>query len=194
MRAAAWALTLRSFALYCVATAVIGVYNAFGLQYRFAAAEVAAPAVQGQAISLVLAGGLVGGVVGPESARHGPISSPRHLSADSSCSSLSHSRSCRAVARACAEAHARRALGQGACRRSCANRCSSSQCCREVSATASNLLMTATPIAMHFCSHPFGAVATVIRMARDWHVCAGFFTGSLIKRHGVLRSSWRVFC
>src|ERR1700740_2324964 len=34
------ALWLHSFALYCLATAVIGVYNAIGLQYRFAAAEV----------------------------------------------------------------------------------------------------------------------------------------------------------
>jgi len=35
------ALWLASFPLYCVATAVVGVYNAVGLQYRFAAAEVA---------------------------------------------------------------------------------------------------------------------------------------------------------
>src|SRR4029453_4108755 len=35
------ALHLRSFPLYCLATAVIGIYNAVGLQYRFAAAEVA---------------------------------------------------------------------------------------------------------------------------------------------------------
>ena len=49
-----------------------------------------------------------------------------------------------------------------------------------------NLLMTATPIAMDFCSHPFGAAAIVIQ----WHVVGmyapGFFTGSLIKRFGVL--------
>ena len=33
-----------SFPLYCFGTAIVGVYTAFGLQYRFAAAEVAAPA------------------------------------------------------------------------------------------------------------------------------------------------------
>src|SRR5512147_1725704 len=38
------ALYVSSFALFCVATAIIGVYNAIGLQYRFAAAEIAAPA------------------------------------------------------------------------------------------------------------------------------------------------------
>jgi MFS family permease len=49
-----------------------------------------------------------------------------------------------------------------------------------------NLLMTATPIAMSFCSHPFGAAAMVIQ----WHVVGmyapGFVTGSLIRRFGVL--------
>ena len=37
-----------SFALYCVATAIIGIYNAVGLQYRFAAAEVASTADKAQ--------------------------------------------------------------------------------------------------------------------------------------------------
>jgi MFS family permease len=49
-----------------------------------------------------------------------------------------------------------------------------------------NLLMTATPIAMNFCGHPFGAMALVI----EWHVVAmfapGFVTGSLIRRFGTL--------
>jgi len=50
-----------------------------------------------------------------------------------------------------------------------------------------NLLMTATPIAMDFCGHPFSAAAWVI----EWHVVGmflpGFFTGSLIRRFGTLR-------
>ena len=50
-----------------------------------------------------------------------------------------------------------------------------------------NLLMTATPLAMSFCGHPFSAAAFVI----EWHVVGmyapGFFTGSLIKRFGTLR-------
>ena len=46
--------------------AIIGIYNAVGLQYRFAAAEVAAPGDRARAISLVLAGGVVGGLVGPQ--------------------------------------------------------------------------------------------------------------------------------
>jgi len=49
-----------------------------------------------------------------------------------------------------------------------------------------NLLMTATPIAMNLCSHPFAAAAWVI----EWHVVGmyapGFVTGTLIRRYGVL--------
>src|SRR5207247_4788746 len=49
-----------------------------------------------------------------------------------------------------------------------------------------NLLMTATPIAMSFCNHPFSAAAFVI----EWHVVGmyapGFVTGTLIKRFGIL--------
>jgi len=50
-----------------------------------------------------------------------------------------------------------------------------------------NLLMTATPLAMGICGHPYSAAATVI----GWHVIGmfgpSFFTGSLVKRFGVLQ-------
>ena len=39
------------------------------MQYRFAAAEVAAPEFKAKAISLVLAGGIAGGFLGPEASR-----------------------------------------------------------------------------------------------------------------------------
>ena len=49
-----------------------------------------------------------------------------------------------------------------------------------------NLLMTATPLAMSACQHPFSAAALVIQ----WHVIGmyapSFFTGALIKRFGVV--------
>jgi MFS family permease len=50
-----------------------------------------------------------------------------------------------------------------------------------------NLLMTATPLAMGVCGHPYSAAATVI----SWHIIGmfgtSFFTGNLIKRFGVLQ-------
>src|SRR5258708_37817663 len=49
------------------------------------------------------------------------------------------------------------------------------------------LLMTATPLAMGFCGHPYASAASVIAA----HVIAmfgpSFFTGSLIKRFGILQ-------
>ena len=54
-----------SFALLCASTALIGANGAFVNQYRFAAAESADEARAGRAVSLVLAGGVVAGLLGP---------------------------------------------------------------------------------------------------------------------------------
>ena len=49
-----------------------------------------------------------------------------------------------------------------------------------------SLLMTATPLAMNFCGHSYDSTAFIIQ----WHVIGmfapSFFTGTLIKRFGVL--------
>ncbi|HEX6528439.1 MAG TPA: MFS transporter, partial [Burkholderiales bacterium] len=58
------AIWLQSFWLLCAGTMVWGVYNAYGQYYRFAAADVATGDFKATAISLVLAGGLVGGILG----------------------------------------------------------------------------------------------------------------------------------
>lgn len=62
---AAWAAWIGRFELLILATMVAGYYNANGQLYRFAAAELVTPDWREQAISLVLAGGLLGGIVGP---------------------------------------------------------------------------------------------------------------------------------
>jgi MFS family permease len=58
--------------------------------------------------------------------------------------------------------------------------------CGVVSYGVMNLLMTATPLAMVACEHPFSAAAFVIQ----WHLVAmfapSFVTGSIIKRIGLL--------
>jgi hypothetical protein len=59
---AAWS---RNFWLLCARTVVAGYYSANGQLYRFAAAELAPPAYREKAVSLVLAGGLIGAVIGP---------------------------------------------------------------------------------------------------------------------------------
>src|SRR6266850_434993 len=63
------AIWTHSFWLLCFGTLVWGVYNAYGQYYRFAAADVAEASFKATAISLVLAGGLVGGILGPSLSR-----------------------------------------------------------------------------------------------------------------------------
>ena len=183
------AISRGSFVLYCVATGVMGIYNAIGLQYRFAAAEVAAPADRAKAISLVLAGGVVGGFLGPESARRAmdlfatpflggfvvlagfalvavAVQSRLHVPAPTIEERSGSGRPLAVIIRqpVFIVAALAGAVGYG----------------------LMNLLMTATPIAMNFCNHPFAAAAMVIQ----WHVVGmyapGFVTGSLIRRFGVL--------
>ena len=63
---AAGAVVLGSFPLLLAASLATGVYMAAHNLYRFAAADLASPAFRPKAISWVLAGGLVGAVLGPE--------------------------------------------------------------------------------------------------------------------------------
>jgi MFS family permease len=58
-----------SLPILCVGTFLFGVYNAFGGYYRFAAADAVPADFKAKAISYVLAGGLVGGIVGPSVSR-----------------------------------------------------------------------------------------------------------------------------
>ena len=186
----ALALWLGSFALFCFGTAVIGIYTAFGLQYRFAAAEVAAPEFRAKAISLVLAGGIAGGFLGPLASLWAMdllpvrflgsflvlsaiaivalgVQSQVRVPPPSMEETRGGGRPLTRIARqpVFIVAALSAALGYG----------------------IMNLLMTATPLAMSFCGHPFSAAAFVI----EWHVVGmyapGFFTGSLIKRFGALK-------
>src|SRR5687768_8105681 len=76
------AIALGSFWLLVLGTLVLGTYNAFGQYYRYAAADVATPDWRARAISLVMAGGLVGGIIGPELSKHTvDLAQPRYLAA-----------------------------------------------------------------------------------------------------------------
>src|SRR5438874_6545462 len=185
----AWALAVSSFALYCLGTAIIGVYTAFGLQYRFAAAEVAAPEFKAKASSLVLAGGIAGGFLGPEASRWGrelvpvPFLGSFLVMSAFALVALGVQSRVRVPRPAVVSSGGARSLGRIA-----------AQPVFVVAVLAAalgygvmNLLMTATPLAMSFCNHPYAAAAFVI----EWHVVGmyapGFFTGGLIQRFGALK-------
>ena len=55
---------------FCLGVFVIGWFNGFAIFYRFAAADTASAEFRPKAISLVLAGGLLAAIIGPELAKH----------------------------------------------------------------------------------------------------------------------------
>ncbi len=186
---AAMGTHLKLFWLVCLGTMVVGIYNACGQLYRFAAAEVAAPSFKERAISYVMAGGIIGGVVGPNLAKYSKdLLAVAFVGSFAvlvlfALASLLVIQFIRFPPQTAAEkAGGGRPLGE---------------IMRQpvfivavLSATIGygvmNLLMTATPLAMQMCSHPFSDTVLVL----EWHVIGmfapSFFTGSLIRRFGVL--------
>lgn len=186
----AWAVSLGAFWLLIAGTVIAGYYSANGQLYRFAAAELAAPAFREKAVSLVLAGGLIGAVLGPNLAvRTRDLTEVPFAGAYLalgvvallSMAVMAFLRFPPVPERAAGAPEGRplaeivrqpvfivaavgAALGYG----------------------VMNLLMAATPLAMQVCGLPFEDVALVL----EWHVIGmfapGFFTGHLIRRFGVL--------
>ena len=185
----AYAAVTRDFWLLCAATVVAGYYNANANLYRFAAAELAAKDWREKAVSLVMAGGLLGAVAGPNLATY-----TRGLTAVPFTGAYL-ALACVAVLSYLAmmpiafEPHAPSKTSTGGRPLSVLMR----QPVFIVAATTGalsygvmNLLMAATPIAMQQCGLPFSDAAFVL----EWHVIGmfapGFFTGHLIKRFGAL--------
>ncbi|ONF97134.1 multidrug efflux system protein MdtL [Sphingomonas jeddahensis] len=61
---AALALSIQSFLTFCLSTILAGAYAAVVLTFRFAAAECVPPVAKARALSTVLAGGVLAGIVG----------------------------------------------------------------------------------------------------------------------------------
>jgi len=186
---ATMAIAASSLALLCVGTVLLGVYNAFGQYYRFAAADAASGDFKAKAISYVLAGGLVGGIVGPEISKFTlDAVQPTYIASYASlfvfCLIAMAIISLLAIPEPRQEAAKEPARPIGAIMR---------QPVFIVAASVSalgfavmNLLMTATPLAMGFCGHPYGSAASVISAHVVAMFAPSFFTGSLIKRFGVI--------
>jgi MFS family permease len=185
--AAVW---FKSFWLLVAATFIAGYYSANGQLYRFAAAEVVDAGMREKAISWVLAGGLMGAAVGPNLAKYtkdaaGHPFMGAYLAL--AVVGLIAVFVMRAIhfpddARTSAPTQSGRPLGDIV-----------RQPVFIVAALGAalgygimNLLMAATPLAMEVAGFEFSSTATVLQ----WHVIGmfapGFFTGSLIKRFGIL--------
>jgi len=178
-----------NFWLLCFGALVFGTFNAFGQYYRFVAAEVASPDFRATAVSLVLAGGLAGGVLGPTASRITvDLVEPRFTGAYlalipfvlatmailsriripdlSSAEQAATGRPMSVIAR---QPKYVVAVMAGA-----------------ISYGGMNFLMTSTPIAMRGCGHPFGDAAFVISSHVVAMFAPSFLTGPLIRRLGVI--------
>jgi len=66
---AATGIIIGSFWVFCLGTMLAGFYGAYVQSYRFAATDDSAPEKRSQAISIIMIGGLVAAVLGPELAK-----------------------------------------------------------------------------------------------------------------------------
>jgi len=178
-----------SFWLLCFGALVWGTYNAFGQYYRFVAAEVAAPDFRATAVSLVLAGGLVGGIVGPTLSRYtidlaGPKFAGAYLAlivfALATMAVLSRIRIPEPTA--AEQAASGRPLSEIARQ----PKYIVAVMAGAISYGVMNFLMTSTPIAMGVCGHPYGDAAFVISSHVIGMFAPSFVTGGLIRRLGTI--------
>jgi MFS family permease len=184
------AVYMAQFWMLCAGMMVMGFYTAFGKYYRFAAADAASVEFRAKAISLTLAGGIVGGITGPEMAKRTHLLFADHpymgsyMSLGFICllamliltrldipklSEKEISDPGRPLAKIMRQPEFIVAV-----------------LASMLSYGIMNLMMTSTPLAMRAHDHHFNDAAMVL----EWHVIGmyapSFFTGSLINRFGVL--------
>ncbi len=187
----ALAVYIADFYLLCAGMTVMGMYNAFGKYYRFAAADATTVEFRAKAISLTLAGGIAGGIFGPELAKRtaGLYVDYTYLGAYLSlifvCLVATILLMWLDIPRLSEQERKDPGRPLGEIMR---------QPVFIVAALASmlsygimNLFMTSTPLAMRAHDHHFDDAAFVLQ----WHMIGmygpSFFTGSLIQRYGVLK-------
>lgn len=187
---AAWALTIESFALLCTATFFGGAYAAVVLSFRFAAADCVAPARRAKALSLVMAGGVFAGVLGPQLVTHTMNLSPPHLFVATYLAQAGVAVIAALVligVRVPYPTAAERAGGRPLAEIARQPRFVIAVVCGVVSYLLMNFVMTSAPLAMRLC----GLSQEDSNLGLQWHVIAmygpGFFTGRLIARFGTDR-------
>ncbi|NCZ80076.1 MAG: MFS transporter [Burkholderiaceae bacterium] len=185
----AFATLEKQFWLLNLGTVIAGFYNANAQLYRFAAAELADKTAKEKAISWVLAGGILGAVLGPNMASWTrdwfvqPFAGAYITLAGVALIAIGVvSQIHFPEKRVDPDQEPGRPLSE-------IMRQPLFIVCTLTAALAygvMNLLMAATPLAMEACQFSFDKTAWVL----EWHVIGmfapGFFTGTLIKRIGVM--------
>lgn len=188
---AALAILQGSFALFCFATFLGGVYGAVSQSYRFAATDSASVAYRPKAISWVMAGGVFAGVLGPQLVQWTMDLWPPYLFAVSFLVQAVVALIAMAVlagVNAPRPAPAQQMTGGRPLLEIARKpRFIAAVVCGAVSYTAMNFLMTSAPLAMKFC----GLSLSDSNFGIQWHIVAmfgpSFFTGHLIARFGAAK-------
>ena len=187
--AAALAVVIGSFALFCLAAFLGGAYAAVALSFRFAATDGVDKARRARALSLVMGGGVAAGVIGPMLVTGTMDLWPPHTFA------ITY------VAQALVAALSAWVLTGVKTTEPVAAAKSGGRPLREivrqpgflrtvfsgaVTYMIMNFLMTAAPLSMHM----HGISQQAANLGIQWHVIAmfgpGFFTGRLINRFGAM--------
>src|SRR5690606_4593042 len=175
---------------FCLATFFGGAYAAVVLSFRFAAADGVAPSLRARALSFVMGGGVVAGIVGPTLVTYTMyLWSPHLFAATFLVQALVAAISAAVLAGVrlptltAAQVAGGRPIGVIARQPLFIT----AVICGAVSYMLMNFLMTAAPLAMHLCGHSQESA----NLGLQWHVIAmygpSFFTGSLITRFGAGR-------
>lgn len=184
------AIYQQSFALLCVAAFLQGMQGAFFWYFRLAAADSAAPDRRAKAISLVMAGGVVAGFIGPQAAKLtvdwlAPVMFAGVYVAAGGVSlavlalvQLLRIPRLTAVERAVGGRPLLEILRQPAFKVALA--------ASVFGYAVMTITMSATPLAMLACGYTFVDSASVIQMHIVGMFLPSFFTGHLISRFGVL--------
>jgi MFS family permease len=186
-----YSLILADFWLFTLAMALLGVANSFVSYYRFAAADVADEAFRSQAISWVIAGGIIAAILGPwlVTGSQGWFNNDLYIGAFVAVLGLQivtgalllglH------IPRVTADTTHERTRPLTAIMRQ--PKFIVATLGSTVSYGVMVFVMTATPLAMAAELHSFNQAASVIQ----WHIFGMFgpslFTGWLIKRFGLLQ-------
>jgi MFS family permease len=183
----ALAILRGSFLLFCCATFLGGLYGAVSQSYRFAAADGASAAYRPKAVSWVMAGGVLAGVLGPQLVQWTMDVWPPYLFALSfvvqaivALIAMAVLAGVDAPKPAPADLHGGRPLFEIARQ----PRFIAAALCGVISYPLMNLVMTSAPLAMKMC----GLSLSDSNFGIQWHIVAmygpSFFTGALIARFG----------
>jgi predicted MFS family arabinose efflux permease len=186
-----WAVLQGSFWLFLGGAFCAGLYAAGHQSYRFAACDTASERFMPKAVSWVLAGGVLAGVIGPQLVIFTKDQWPPYLFAATYLAQAAVALAAAGVLMLLrvprAAAHGKQPSGRPLGEIARTPRFVVAVACGVAAFTMMNLVMTSAPVAMVGCGHS----VTEATLGIQWHVLAmyapSFVTGALIMRFGLER-------